>query len=635
MNHLLGRFVLTGALLIAAGISRQAAGQVLPLAPTSPGPLPVERGEAILPEAIPDPLEPINRGLWEFNKGAMIYVVKPTAKGYRLIIRKPIRTGISNIGRNLQYPSRVINNVLQERWTGARDETYRFLANSTIGLAGIFDVASKWGVPKSEADFGQTFGKWGWRPHIYLMIPLLGPSSERDGLGQIASMLVNPLTYFPPYSYVTYEINYNNLTDSVEDYVRLIESEMDPYASLKYLTSLTRDTTPVNWEVTGPPDEAALETIQSVFFTFSDPHFPEMGKTRSVKLNATGKEFDYSLWLQPNTAPLVYINPGIGSHRLARATVALAELLYTHGYSVVATSSTFNSEFIEEASTAALPGYSPVDTADLRAALTDIDHSLAAEFGNRIGHRALLGYSMGGFQTLFLAANQGDGIKFERYVGLDTPVRLLYGVSKLDQFYSAPLKWAPEERPARVRNTLLKASSLAQAAPAADAKVPFDAVESEFLVGGAFRLILRDMIYFTQSRTNLGILKAPVSKWRREPVYREIMTYSFTDYLARFVTTYYESRGIPLRSLDALAEASDLRKYSDALAHNNAVRVVENANDILITPDDVAWYKSTFGDRVTVFEHGGHLGNFAVPEVQKAILATLQGLGDERPAASN
>jgi pimeloyl-ACP methyl ester carboxylesterase len=410
---------------------------------------------------------------------------------------------------------------------------------------------------------------------------------------------------------------------------------MDPYASLKYLTSLTRDTTPVNWEVTGPPDEAALETIQSVFFTFTDPHFPESGKTRSVKLGSTGRELDYTLWLRPGNAPLVYLNPGLGSHRLARGTVALAELLYGHGYSVVATSSTFNFEFIEEASTSAVPGYSPVDTADLHAALTEIDHSLAAEFPDRIGRRALLGFSMGGFQTLFLAANPGEGMKFDRYVGLDTPVRLLYGVSKLDQFYSAPLKWPAEERAARVRNSLLKASSLAQVTPSPDAKIPFDAVESEFLVGGAFRLILRDMIYFTQSRTNLGVLKTPISKWRREPVYREIMGYSFTDYLDKFVTTYYDAHGVHLGTLSALADASDLRKYSEPLAQNTAVRVVENANDILITPQDVDWYKSTLGDRLTLFEHGGHLGNFAAPEVQKAILATLDGLNDEPPRASN
>ncbi|MGH7971025.1 MAG: MlaA family lipoprotein, partial [Limisphaerales bacterium] len=82
-------------------------------------------GTVVLPASVPDPFEPMNRGLWVVNDGLMRGFVKPTARGYRAVVRKPVRKVINNVGRNLTYPDRVLNNLLQRKWTGARDETYR------------------------------------------------------------------------------------------------------------------------------------------------------------------------------------------------------------------------------------------------------------------------------------------------------------------------------------------------------------------------------------------------------------------------------------------------------------------------------------------------------------------------------
>src|ERR1039457_6152497 len=202
----------------------------------------------VLPKSVPDPIEPVNRIVYAFNKGLMTGAVKPTAKVYRLIVRKPVRKGIENFGKNITYPGRLINNLLQGKWGGARDETYRFLCNSTVGLAGFFDVATKWNIPKSDGDFGQTFGQWGWRPQCYIMLPIFGPSNERDTLGLAADTAANPLTYIAPYpsrasglltyispyTYISYGILYNNLSDSVDDYVRIAQTELDAYSEIQY-----------------------------------------------------------------------------------------------------------------------------------------------------------------------------------------------------------------------------------------------------------------------------------------------------------------------------------------------------------------------------------------------------------------
>ena len=604
----------------------------------------------VLPQSVPDPLEPANRIIYGFNKGLMTGAVKPTAKVYRIIVIKPVRTGIDNFGKNIIYPGRLINNLLQGKWAGARDETYRFGCNTTVGLAGFIDVATKWKIPKADADFGQTFGQWGWNPQFYIMLPIFGPSNERDTIGLAADTAANPLTYIAPYpartpgyltyispyTYISYGILYNDLTDTVDDYVRLARSEMDAYSELQYAWTFVRKNRVADFEVKGKPDAASLETLETVFFTFKDPEFPGRGKTRSVLIPATGRKLKFTFWLQPKKAPVVYIVPGLGSHRLAASALALAELVYQHGFSAVCVSSTFNFEFMESASTAAVPAYMPVDVHDLHVALTEIDRRLEKLYPERLGPKALMGYSMGAFESLFMAAtestNQAPLIKFDRYVAINSPVRLLYGISKLDEYFQAPLAWPVAERATNIENTFLKVAALSKTSLTPQTSLPFSGIESKFLIGMTFRLILRDAIYSSQQRNNLGVLEHPIRKWRRVPLYQEILQYSYRDYLQKFLIPYYWTWGIELSAPDVLANASSLRTYAAGLQANPNVRLIVNRDDFLLPDEDLAWLKTTFAeDQLTVFEQGGHLGNLSRPTVQKAILGALAGLQSSPP----
>ena len=599
----------------------------------------------VLPDSVPDPLERVNRMVWAFNKGVLSGVVRPTAQVYRLVVVKPVRTGISNFGRNIAYPGRLINNLLQGKWRGARDETERFYFNTVAGLGGFIDVASQAKLPKSDADFGQTFGQWGWEPQCFLMLPIFGPSNERDVLGFGADTAAhpltyltaydfdagNPLTYFSPYTYYSGALLYNNLTDTVEDTLRFSETEMDPYSVIQYAWTFVRKGQVADYRMEGEQDEASLETLQSVFFTVRNEKFPGHGKTESVRIPATGKKLNFTYWLQRKPAPVVYIVPGLGSHRLAGPALALAELVYSNGFSAVTVSSAFNYEFMERASTAALPSYAPVDAHDLHVALTEIDRRLDAGAAGRFKGRALMGYSMGGFHSLFIAAtastNDAPLMKFDRYVAINSPVRLLYGVSQLDEFFQAPLGWPAGERTEKMENTFLKVAELSKTSLAPRGAPPFSAIESKFLIGVAFRLILRDVIFSSQRRHNQGVLEEPLRDMRREAAYREILQYSFTDYFERFVTPYYQTRGVDLTDPEALKRAQDLRTYAGSLRANPDIRLIVNRNDILLAEEDLQWLEAVIGpERLKIFEKGGHLGNLAHPAVQKAILKALEGL---------
>ena len=600
--------------------------------------------------------------MWGFNKALMTSVIKPTSKAYRRVVMKPIRTGIGNFGKNLTYPGRFINNVLQGKWSGARDESYRFAANTTYGVAGFFDVATKWKIPKSDADFGQTFGKWGWDPACYLMLPVYGPSNERDALGLAADTAANPLIYIAPYdfeasnpltwlgpyTYLNYGIMYNDLTDTVGEYVRFSQAAMDPYSEIQYAWTFARANRVADFQVKGEQDEASLETLESVFFTYKDPEFPGHGKTRSVMIPATGQKLKFTFWLQPGKANVVYILPGLGSHRLAQTSIALAELVYKNGFSAVCVSSAFNSEFMENASTTAMPAYLPTDGRDVHVALTEVDHHLHQQYPNRLGNKAVMGYSMGALHTLFIAANEPTNappaevvsrsryqwpfrsrnagrplIKFDRYVAINTPVRMAYGISQLDEFYQSPLGWPVTNRTDNIENTFLKVAALSKSTLTPQTSLPFSAIESKFLIGLTFRFSLRDIIFSSQRRNNQGILQQPIKNFRRDPVYQEILQYSYSDYYEKFAIPYYWTHGIDATA-ETLEKAGDLRTYEASLRTNANIRIIVNQNDFLLTDEDLAWLHASFPtNQLTVFAKGGHLGNLFNPGVQKSILAAL------------
>lgn len=148
-------------------------------------------------EGANDPFEPFNRKVLVFNEKADQYVLKPVAQGYQAVTPLPARVGVSNFFANLSDAWTGVNNLLQGKPGSAASDVGRVLLNSTVGIFGVFDVASEFGLPKHDEDFGQTLGKWGVASGPYLELPLLGPSTVRDGVARFADSFGDPLGYEP------------------------------------------------------------------------------------------------------------------------------------------------------------------------------------------------------------------------------------------------------------------------------------------------------------------------------------------------------------------------------------------------------------------------------------------------------
>ena len=145
--------------------------------------------------AINDPLEPLNRGIFQFNVGIDKVVIRPLASGYRWLFPSFMRESIKNVLDNLSEPLNFANSLLQGDIGRAGTAAGRLLVNSTIGLAGLFDIAETMGLEPVDEDFGQTLATWGTGEVAYLILPVLGPSSVRDGLGRGIDFFINPINY--------------------------------------------------------------------------------------------------------------------------------------------------------------------------------------------------------------------------------------------------------------------------------------------------------------------------------------------------------------------------------------------------------------------------------------------------------
>lgn len=182
-----------------------------------------------------DRLEWFNAKMFAFNSAFDHFVLKPVALTYATILPTPVQKGVRGAVHNLDVVRKVVNNTLQGRPLSASRELARFIINSTVGIAGIFDMATKLGLEPSDQDMGITLGVYGISHGAYLVLPLLPPTSIRDGVGMAADSFMNPLGYFVP-TYVPLSIRavdiVNNRALNNKVFEEL-ERSIDPYSSAR------------------------------------------------------------------------------------------------------------------------------------------------------------------------------------------------------------------------------------------------------------------------------------------------------------------------------------------------------------------------------------------------------------------
>jgi phospholipid-binding lipoprotein MlaA len=213
----------------------------------------------------PDPrdhFERFNRSIYKFNTALDHAILRPVARGYVKITPQPVRTGVSNFLGNLDYTKTIGNDALQAHFIDFGTDIARFIVNTTVGVAGIFDPATRFGLDKHDRDFGQTLGKWGLPTGPYLMLPVLGPSDIRDAAGLVPDRFMtidNWINNTPVQIGLTAAHAIDRRTQLLS-FDATLDSAYDPYALVRSVWFQRRD---YKVHEDSPPEEESLPDFDS------------------------------------------------------------------------------------------------------------------------------------------------------------------------------------------------------------------------------------------------------------------------------------------------------------------------------------------------------------------------------------
>lgn len=195
-----------------------------------------------------DPLETYNRGMFRVNEAVDTVLIRPVAAGYHYVVPEGLRWRIGNASDNLYEPISMINAFLQGDFTGGMNNFWRFVINSTVGLAGMHDVAATAGIQGRREDFGQTLAVWGVGSGPYIVLPIMGPSNLRDTAGMAGDWVMDPMNYALRQDGTDWTlmgvragqalVTRERYLDPIDD---IYSSSLDPYASFKSIYEQRRD----------------------------------------------------------------------------------------------------------------------------------------------------------------------------------------------------------------------------------------------------------------------------------------------------------------------------------------------------------------------------------------------------------
>jgi pimeloyl-ACP methyl ester carboxylesterase len=331
----------------------------------------------------------------------------------------------------------------------------------------------------------------------------------------------------------------------------------------------------------------------------------------------------YALSAQPGRAPLVFILPGTGANFNARKSLILQRALYQAGFHVVSLPSPLHPNFIVSASASRRPGLLAEDANDIYRVMALIRRQVRDEI--EIAGWHLVGYSLGATYAAFVARldDERRSFGFERVLMINPPVDLANSARILDALFDEHIPtladfdalfnqlmqvlsefYSPTEQMLFSEDLVFQ---IYQRRPPPDRTL-------EALIGAAFRLSSIDLVFTSDVMTNAGLLVMPGHRpsllESLTPYFKAASRLSFEDYARAIVYPYYLERA-PATTFEQLSELNSLRAIESYLRDTHKIGLMHNADDILLSPDEIEYLQDVFGDRAVIFPHGGHAGNLA------------------------
>ena len=431
-----------------------------------------------------DPIEPFNRSMFAVNDVLMQYLVCPISWVYGSILPEQVIRRIDMASDNLAFPGRMVSCFLQAKWKYGGTEFLRFLTNSTIGIAGLFDPADAWfDLRRRHENMGHAFASWGIGPGCLFVLPVSMATNPRDQVGALFDSLLD-IKFIIPYAQSISGLN--RVIRSYDSYNTLTESSLDVYETFK-MSMLALRYTQLNDFRDKQPSLRTLEagkpaalpesdgirkissyyqsenerndTLRVAWFSMQENNqswwiktslwntdFISEASTRSIRFSDDLPKLRYRFWEKSEKKTLAVIVPGVGTHYTGKTISAFAELLNRNGYAVAAMSSSMNWVFAEAAGISA-PGYVPEDAALVRTAIGKMLSDIRENTDLKEFKVILFGYSLGGLHVLKIAEMEAkeNTLHADRYVALNPPVDLLKSMMKFDLYAALSKSWNRKE----------------------------------------------------------------------------------------------------------------------------------------------------------------------------------------------
>ncbi|MBR2372641.1 MAG: VacJ family lipoprotein [Lentisphaeria bacterium] len=624
-----------------------------------------------------DPIEPFNRAMFSVQHVILEYPVDWIGRVYTSILPRPVIQAVDNLCLNLEFPARFISSLLRAEWRGSWHELLRFLANSTLGIAGLFDVGYYWfDLHSTDSDFGQTFHAWGIDPGCTLILPFLPRVNVRDAGGFIFDCAFDAKTYIP-YSSV---VMLNQVIMAQNRYHGAVAGAGDPYKTYREAMVLRRELQHRLWfyrlgdrkkELFMPPADFKLpppvkvpdgvkgewvdlrnfgqengvnSTLRTVkwqpqqrsdwwYMPLSLFNSDFAGKMKKLYVELpNGGEVVCGFWEPAKKkdtddegfeipSRLAVIMPGIGGSHDGTSTMALAELLTKNQFAVLTVDCAFSGSFMEQTRSGKFPGNVEHDAKVLYGVLDQIMKTIEKKGWVFQPQMLLAGYSFGGLYALKIAEMEfpENKLGFGRYLAINPPVELKYASEQADSCSRAGGKWSEKETFERLTEAAGRAWIAAQmnGDPGHIAAMSLFRVDKEtgrFLAGLYFKLPLRHILFSAAANGMKTPLKTPYSWWRRNALYLEIDKVGFEEYAGKFAAPCFP--GETLAGLYAKGDMRNFRRLKDI----PGIKVFHTWDDPLLNDGHRRWLDRTFGKNLVWFSRGGHLGNMYLPEVMAKIM---------------
>ncbi len=627
-----------------------------------------------------DSIEGFNRSMFACTDVLVNYVGRPIGWIWTTILPSPVIKCIDNACTNLEYPGRLVASLGGAEWKVAGVDTLRFLTNTTIGIAGLFDPAQHWfHLYPTDANFNRMFADWGLGPGTRFVIPLSLTTNVRDTTGRLFDYLLDIRTYLPYSSWASA----NYLVIQEQRYYTFINGSADPYRNFSVLVSINNELKRSQWyynyanalhdntlpempaETISKPMPAdlkanvvqipgyhslgaELDTLRSVFYTPQRDHdywyqrlslfngdFADDMSKRKVSLNEERSSMAYGFWDVPKKVrkenpdlpeQLVIIIPGIGGQYDGNSAMATAEVFNNAGYKAVTLDSTFCWRFME-AVDGKLPGFAQSDTANIRRAIRAVLDDLKEDEKISNPRIVLTGWSMGGLHTMHIASleEKDPQLGIDRFVALNPPADLLTAAENADSLILPAMKWTPEEAWNKILNGAGMQVKIAEkgvptydpADPETFTRPPLvDETTADFFIAMSFRSSLNELLLKAHQEEPFEALK-DIPCTR---FHRGDFYRAIGDVgFSSYIKDYLMTR-YPDAKLDDMAELSGLYALKDTLQNNPRVAMLHAWDDILLSDADRLYLDRTLGKKLTWFPFGGHCGEFYTKPFQDTLL---------------